>query len=1408
MKCPSFHSPLQPTKTLTFRLVKSSIACFNAKGGWVLPQRHGTAASWPNQSIYKLLLAFGIAPLCIFVPTTAHAVTSAQVQITAVTPFALVDSNNACTQGPTAMYVQVNVKNTSLTTLTNLSANINTFTDSKFKLSTGELPDRFIGNLAPNATASLYWFVSYCHSGNTTGQFTNYSVTLSDSVSPFTKTGLSLTARKSISASAGGDVASLSIGSGVVAGQIVPLTVNYSFGNPANGADIQVQPAGNVSFNPGCYQLRNAVITTSNFTAGPVNGSSEKLYFTGVNGSSSNSLTVVYYFKALCTNQSTVAKPYAEQDSGGEKYTSNFSTQVGATLPQPTNAFTITKAVSSTSPSPLPTAGGTATYTITITNTSSFDSRIEKIVDVLPSGLSFLSTSSGTNTTSSTILTNSSKQPTLGATGTIEWVAQPSATAANDLYLVPANSSIKLVYSVTVPSGDNSYLNSATAQLGTLSIGPATATVIVGTPPFAIAGRVFEDINYGGGAGRTYSEANTSAQASGFAQAPALSGDYVGVLGARVELYNAANLCVASTTSDAEGKYSFTQNTTQAYTVRVVNSTVASNRAGYLSTLLPVQTFRTSGDADINAVADGDRNRVGGTNPALVDSVAAPLCLSTGGTSLSTLTVLGKTAQSIANVTVTGQGMTGIDFGYNFDTIVNTNDAGQGSLRQFVANANLLSNTSLNQDESANSVASAVTKNAGIEHSIFMIPNASDPLSRPADSNYTSALSLDGGSGSTFKITLTTGSLIVIDSGTAIDGRTQTALTGDTNAASSGSSTGPEVVITGNTLLSLDLLTVAGENMLIDSIGLVKAHNLLNGAGALGRGLVIGSVNLIGISNPIIVRNSTIALNDTNGVLVSGATANSSNGIQITNNVIRGNGMNSTLGNAVGLFGNGIALLTNGLSLTNGSIKNVLIQGNTLTGNTENGLKVQLSVASNVAVSNLNIQGNTVSGNGTGTSTAKDGISFEAVVNAANVSALSNSSIKDSQIIGNQIISNAGNGVSLTTHVDAVSLLTSLLVDPITAITISQNSTYSNSALGIELEKSVLLSPTSGVTPNDNGDTDIGPNEFLNFPAIETAAIVGQNLVIKGWARPGATIELFLADTGPNPSPLPGGYTKSFGEGQTYLLSLQEGSTSGIVDTDSTQSTYTNDGTGASTTKTENRFMFTIPLSGLSVALGSRLTTTATVNNSTSESSGVTSVSTSAKVLLVKRITEINGDRTQNPNNTSFKLNQVLDRPSFAADDAFPTNNWPSSFLVGAYDAGPIKPSDIVEYTVYFMNSSGSDANNVKICDRIVGAQQFFADAYGTGKDIEYKLGANAVQYLTKDSLTSVDRAELNASTGAIAGCPAPSITGTNNGTVVMDVTGSGSSGQQDLATLTGATTQGSPINSYGYFRFKTKINP
>ncbi len=192
-----------------------------------------------------------------------------------------------------------------------------------------------------------------------------------------------------------------------------------------------------------------------------------------------------------------------------------------------------------------------------------------------------------------------------------------------------------------------------------------------------------------------------------------------------------------------------------------------------------------------------------------------------------------------------------------------------------------------------------------------------------------------------------------------------------------------------------------------------------------------------------------------------------------------------------------------------------------------------------------------------------------------------------------------------------------------------------------------------------------------------------------------------------------------------------------------------------------------------------------------------------ANLIIVKRITAINGDRVKNPNDNT-PLNQVVLNSAASSD----TNlNWPSNFLKGAYNAGIILPSDEVEYTIYFLNASGATVSGVKLCDNITGPQSFLNDAYGTGQDIEYKLGANPIQYLNREVDTAVDRAQLNSSTGAIAGCPASSITGLNHGTAIVDVTGSGSSNQINLTNLPAATAPGTP-NSYGYFRFRTKVDP
>lgn len=92
--------------------------------------------------------------------------------------------------------------------------------------------------------------------------------------------------------------------------------------------------------------------------------------------------------------------------------------------------------------------------------------------------------------------------------------------------------------------------------------------------------------------------------------------------------------------------------------------------------------------------------------------------------------------------------------------------------------------------------------------------------------------------------------------------------------------------------------------------------------------------------------------------------------------------------------------------------------------------------------------------------------------------------------------------------------------------TITQNSIYGNTSLGID------LGPSFGVSYNDSGDTDTGANEGLNYPVITSAT----QTQVKGTgcgeaAIPKAcTIEIFIAQPDPNNS---GG--GQFGQGKTLV---------------------------------------------------------------------------------------------------------------------------------------------------------------------------------------------------------------------------------------------------------------------------------
>jgi parallel beta-helix repeat protein len=91
----------------------------------------------------------------------------------------------------------------------------------------------------------------------------------------------------------------------------------------------------------------------------------------------------------------------------------------------------------------------------------------------------------------------------------------------------------------------------------------------------------------------------------------------------------------------------------------------------------------------------------------------------------------------------------------------------------------------------------------------------------------------------------------------------------------------------------------------------------------------------------------------------------------------------------------------------------------------------------------------------------------------------------------------------------------------------SRNLVFSNGALGIDLGG-------DGVTPNDPGDPDTGPNELQNFPVLTRATATSDRLVVQGTIdtpKPATvTIELFA-----NPVPSPGGDPSGHGEGAAFL---------------------------------------------------------------------------------------------------------------------------------------------------------------------------------------------------------------------------------------------------------------------------------
>ncbi|MEW6209322.1 MAG: BACON domain-containing carbohydrate-binding protein [Acidobacteriota bacterium] len=412
-------------------------------------------------------------------------------------------------------------------------------------------------------------------------------------------------------------------------------------------------------------------------------------------------------------------------------------------------------------------------------------------------------------------------------------------------------------------------------------------------------------------------------------------------------------------------------------------------------------------------------------------------------------------------------------------TVINTNNSGLGSLRQAIINAN---------------------NNPGADTIAFAIGSGLQTISPSAD--------LPG-----------------IIGPVTIDGTTQPGFSGTPVIEINGSNTGSGIG-----------LKVAGGSSVIR--GLIVNRCSLQGVqftqknGNTLEGCYIGtdSTGLNSLANGIGVALAATSFHTVGGAAMSARNVISGNldaGVAIFG---FNNTLNSVFGNYIGVGADGTTDVGNGgpgisISSTTNKIGSAMAgTGNVISGNDEEGVII---LSGNGNTLNL-IQGNFIGTASDGTTplgNAFDGVRIAnapantvggTVMGAGNVIANNGSIASDhgveilgpnangNKVQGNNINNNLNAGVSITNASNtlvggpmlgsgndiAMNGADAIVVVSGTSNTIRQNGTRLNGGLGIDLND-------DGVTANDTGDPDTGPNNRQNFPVL-TFARGGPDTQIQG----------------------------------------------------------------------------------------------------------------------------------------------------------------------------------------------------------------------------------------------------------------------------------------------------------------------
>lgn len=811
--------------------------------------------------------------------------------------------------------------------------------------------------------------------------------------------------------------------------------------------------------------------------------------------------------------------------------------------------------------------------------------------------------------------------PNSGAGGGSAYIASASLTSATTT--AGGTSTSGSVGGLAGNTTDTQYV-AGIARGGNGGVSGASAgngMVVIEWIELTISGIVFQDTN---------ADLLNSSQSIGDSNNPVLANQ-------TVRLFNSSGVQLETTTTSATGNYSFTVTELNTHFYVVVDAPVQDLSGA--SALLE-QTYAkagvgnagTAGSAGYGTFCINSTYVSHTTSPELDSTASNPnngSCFAGRQASVtdSGTTTLNTKEHVIRVVTdAIGSNISNVNFGFSANVVTNVGDTlAQGTLRQFVANSNAITGSNV----------------------MKFVP----------------ALAQNAGSGTYWSIssnsTFPSNSINITDNGTTIDGKafslTDATTIIDSNAGTLGYSAAVGVGADG-VLGTADDISISAVNR--------PELELISTNGPNTSGLFINAQNgtiqnmaVLGFGNPSASFSQ-----------ITGNIAADISNMNINNNIIgtRANSLNSpgfTQGNGidVAVAGSNIQIKNNvisygveaGVFIWTASTMGVTIAENTIR-NGRSGVWVSNNNASTIIQKN-HIENNTVAG-----------INF-----SSSASASTSQSFINNNITGNAVgilLTNSNNTISQNL-ISTSSAGSGVAVKSGVANTISKNSIFSNSVLGIDLTQ-------NEVTVNDENDSDTGANQLQNFPLIASAILDSGNVTIKGCAPTSASTEFFITDQTSTSCPAGNKNTSGngsllcYGEGKTFIGSVTTPAT-GVC-------THTGGIDGNSATGLID-FSLVIPAGTMTSTGSTYITSTATVASSTSEFSPnmivtaaiklkVNSIMTSRANASDQFITQLRlGVTTNLANTTGTVVSSTTSSPgggvkTFGATSSFTASN--------SFDAG------------------------------------------------------------------------------------------------------------------------------------------